>query len=270
MKPLILVTNDDGIYSPGLCAAAEAVHDLGDLLIVAPRFQQTSMGRSFPKSKDVGIIEEVKLIVNEHKIVAYGVHGSPAQAVSYGVLELAHRKPDLCISGINYGENLGLCFSCSGTLGAALEADSYDIPSIAVSKESELSIQHNSDYVAMDWEVSKKITREIASEILKNDMPAMVNILNINIPDAATINTEIRITKQSRNNYSVFKKPERRDFNKSYKLKSQLEVDVEKIEKESDIYAFYFDKVISITPITWNMTAKTDWKYVRQIFDMNK
>jgi 5'-nucleotidase len=261
MKPLILVTNDDGIYSPGLCAAAEAAYSLGDLLIVAPRFQQTSMGRSFPKSKDVGIIEKVKVVVNGCEVEAYGVHGSPAHAVSHGLLELAYRKPDLCISGINYGENLGLCISCSGTLGAAFEADSYDIPSIAVSKQADLSIQHNSDYEDMDWEVSKKITRGIAAEILKNGMPTQVSILNINVPEVANINTEIRITKQSRSNYSVFKKPEMRDFNESYVLKSQLDVDIEKIDKESDVYAFYFYKVISVTPLTWNMTVITDWKY---------
>ena len=140
MKPLIIVTNDDGVYSPGLCAAAEAVQDLGDLLVVAPRFQQTSMGRSFPKSKDVGIIEKIKIMLNGCEIEAYGVHGSPAHAVSHGILELAYRKPDLCISGINYGENLGLSISCSGTIGAAFEADSYDIPSIAISRQASWNI----------------------------------------------------------------------------------------------------------------------------------
>lgn len=135
MKPLILITNDDGVYSPGLIAA-EAVQYLGDLLIVAPRFQQTSMGRSFPKSDDVGVIEKMRVMVNGAEIDAYGVHGSPAHAVSHGILELAYKKPDLCISGINYGENLGLSLTCSGTIGAALEADSYEIPSIAVSRQA--------------------------------------------------------------------------------------------------------------------------------------
>lgn len=261
MKPLILVTNDDGVYSPGLCAAAEAVQDLGDLLIVAPRFQQTSMGRSFPRSNDVGIIEKIKTMVNGCEMEAYGVHGSPAHAVSHGILELAYKKPDLCISGINYGENLGLSISCSGTVGAAFEADSYDIPSIAVSRQVDLSIQHACDYKKMDWNVSKKITRGIAAYILKNGLTEQVSILNINVPDGADINTEIRITKQGRSNYSTFKRPEKRDFDMSYVLKSQLDVDINKIDKDSDVYALYFDKVISITPLTWNLSANTDWKY---------
>lgn len=262
-RPLILITNDDGIYSPGLCAAAEAMQNLGDLLIVAPRFQQTSMGRSFPKSSDVGIIEKVKIIVNGSEIVAYGVHGSPAHAVSYGILELADRKPDLCVSGINYGENLGLSISCSGTVGAAFEADSYDIPSIAVSREVDLSMQHTSDYKEMDWEISKKVLADMANEVLKNGLPDEVSILNINVPDAANYNTEVRITKQARSNYSTFKKPEIRDFSRSYILKSELDVDMDKIDINSDVYAIYFDKVISITPLTWNLSAKTNWNFKR-------
>lgn len=260
MKPLILITNDDGVYSPGLIAAAEAVQHLGDLLIVAPRFQQTSMGRSFPKSDDVGIIEKVRVMVNGSEIDAYGVHGSPAHAVSHGVLELAYKKPDLCISGINYGENLGLSLSCSGTIGAAFEADSYDIPSIAISRQASWNIIHSSDYEEMNWEVAKKTTTVIACNALQNGLPDGINILNVNVPDEATYSTDIRITKQSRLNYSVFKKPEIRDFNSSYKLKAELDVSIEKTEKNSDVYAFYFDKVISVTPLTWDLSANREWK----------
>lgn len=257
MRPLILITNDDGIYSPGLRAAAEAVQALGDLIIVAPRFQQTSMGRSFPKSGDTGIIEKVNIMINGYETAAYGVHGSPALAVSHGILELADRKPGLCISGINYGENLGLCLSCSGTVGAALEADSYGIPSIAVSREADISIQHESDYREMDFEISKKVTSDIASRVLKYGMPDKVSILNINVPDGANCETEIRTTTQSRLNYSVFMKPKARDFSTSYVLKSRLDVDIDNTEKDSDVFAFCFDKVISITPLTWDMSVKT-------------
>jgi 5'-nucleotidase len=263
MRPLILITNDDGIYSPGLVAAAEAAQPLGDLLIVAPRFQQTSMGRSFPAGDDVGIIEKITLMINGTGIDAYGVHGSPAHAVSHGILELAHTKPALCISGINYGENLGLSITCSGTIGAALEADSYDIPAIAVSQQAHLSIQHSSDYRDMQWKVAKKITADVASEVLKNGLPDEIRILNVNVPDGATEDTETKITKQSRLNYSIFKKPEIRDFNISYRLKAELDISVEKTEKDSDVYAFYFDKVISITPLTWDLTARTGWKWKR-------
>lgn len=261
MRPLILVTNDDGIFSPGLCAAAEAVQGLGDLLIVAPRFQQTSMGRSFPKSDDVGIIEEFALVVNGDALQGFGVHGSPAQAVSHGVLELSDRKPDLCISGINYGENLGLSISCSGTVGAAYEANSYGIPSIAISRETDLMEQHTSDFQKMDWKAAKKLLKEVAKAILRGGMPKQACILNINVPDSAGQNTEVRTTKQGKSNYSTFLKPEKRDFRKSYRLKSAIDRDIETLDKNTDVYAFYVDKVVSITPLTWDLTANTDWKY---------
>jgi len=103
MKSYFLITNDDGIQSPGLLALSEAVSDLGELLIVAPSFQQTGMGRSFPQDESIGIIEEKILMVNDDSTKSYGVYGSPAQAVAYGILELSHRKPDLCLCGINYG-----------------------------------------------------------------------------------------------------------------------------------------------------------------------
>lgn len=260
MKKLILITNDDGVFSPGLWAAAEAVMDLGEMLIVAPMHQQTSMGRSFPRSDKMGIIEKVKIRLRDEEFEAFGVHGSPAYAVAHGVLELADRKPDLCISGINYGENLGLSLTCSGTLGAAFEANSHGIPAIAVSKQVDLTLQHASDYASMDWEASKKITFECASEVLKRGMPNGVSILNINVPDGAIGK---RLTKQSGLNYSVFIKPEQRDFQKSYLLKSCLDVEFERTEKNSDIYAFFFDKVISITPLTWDLSVNVEW-------DLNK
>ena len=121
-RPFILLTNDDGIESPGIRAAAEAVLDLGDLIIAAPAKQQSGMGRAFPRLEDTGIIETSCIRINGQEIPAYGVHGSPALAVAHGILEIADRKPDLCISGINYGENLGQTVTCSGTLGAAIES----------------------------------------------------------------------------------------------------------------------------------------------------
>ncbi|MCP1223620.1 5'/3'-nucleotidase SurE [Sebaldella sp. S0638] len=256
MRPLILITNDDGVNSPGLMAAAEAAAKLGDVLIAAPRFQQSSMGRSLPKNENAGKIEKLKLKINGEEKEAYGVHGSPALAVSHGILELADRKPSLCISGINYGENLGLSISCSGTVGAAYEADSHNIPSIAVSVGVPLNKQHSSDYSKIDWKAAKAAITKLADLILNKGLNDDIRILNVNVPREANEKTEYRVTKQSRHNYSVFLKPEERNLNESYILKSKLDVDIKNIEKNSDIYALYFDKVISVTPLTWDLTAK--------------
>jgi len=116
MKPYILLTNDDGITSPGLLALAEVLIDFADVCIAAPIHQQTGMGRSFPRVPDNGIIKQIPLTLNNRTIPAYGVYGSPAFVVAHAMLELVDRKPDLCLCGINYGENLGLSLTCSGTV----------------------------------------------------------------------------------------------------------------------------------------------------------
>lgn len=258
MKPLILITNDDGILSPGLIAAAEAADPLGDLLIVAPRTQQTAMSRGYPKGDDIGIVEKFDLKVNGKNIVGYGITGSPAQTVSHAVLELASRKPALCISGINYGENIGLNIIASGTVGAAFEADTYDIPAIAVSQEVNLELHHATTYNHMNWGTAIHFTKHFAEKVLKDGLPPKVAVLNLNIPANATTNTKIRLTTQSRQNYFVFKNPEKRDLSKGYKLKLELFVDEKILEKSSDIQAIVYDKVVSITPLTWDLTAHTE------------
>ena len=104
MRPLIIVVNDDGIRFPGLAAAARAAARHGDVLICAPHVQQTSMGRAYPRTEEMGIIEEVDFAPYDK---AYAIHSSPAYAAAHAILELAPRKPDLLVSGINAGGNLG-------------------------------------------------------------------------------------------------------------------------------------------------------------------
>ncbi|MCL2476696.1 5'/3'-nucleotidase SurE [Candidatus Bathycorpusculum sp.] len=260
MKPLILITNDDGVLSPGIRAAAEAIIDFSEVLIVAPTKQQTSMGRSFPKSDDVGIIDKIDMEIAGKKIIAYGVHGSPATSVSHAVLEIANRKIDLCISGINYGENLGLGLSCSGTIGAALEADTYGIPAIAVSLEVVLESQHSSDFAELNWIQTKRIIRIYAKRVLAEGLGGDISLLNINIPNDATNDTPIELTKQSRQNYFFFKKPEKRNFSEKLRLQSYIDIDHATLEEDSDICCFAKRRNISVTPITWNMTARDSYQ----------
>ena len=143
MRPLILVTNDDGLHSPGLLAAAEAVTDLGDLLIAAPATQQTSMSRAFVTGDDIGAITRHDLRVAGRNVAAYSVVGSPVVAVTHALLELADRTPDLCISGINYGENIGGALGVSGTVSAALEAEAHGVPGIAASVQVDVTLLAN-------------------------------------------------------------------------------------------------------------------------------
>lgn len=268
MKPLILITNDDGIYSPGIQAVAEAVDDLGELLIAAPITQQTSMGRAFPRIPDLGIIEPVALPVNGRKRTGYGVHASPAYTVAHAVLEIAGRKPDICISGINYGENIGMTLTCSGTLGACFEAQSHGIPALALSRQIGLDFQRSTRYSALPWEKEKKITRKWAEKLLKKKLPKGVDILNINIPQEVDDINDFMLTTQSDQNYFCFIKPEKRDFSKPFELQSQRQVALEKLDKKSDIYALYVEHRTSVTPVRHQMACfdKKEWKEIRTFF----
>jgi len=256
MKPLILITNDDGIFSPGLKAAAEAVQDISDILIVAPVTQQTGMSRSISKAPNVGIIETVKLDINGKETKAFGVQGSPSQAVVYALSDIIpNRIPSLCISGVNYGENVGSNITMSGTIGAAFEASSFNIPSLAVSLEYPIEKTQLEEYTQINWEVAKYFTRLIAQKILSRGLPPEVALLNVNIPSDANTNTLMKFTIQSRQSYFVFEGNGRRDFSKPFPLRANIKIDKETLEPESDIQALWYDRLISITPITSNLTA---------------
>jgi len=115
----ILLTNDDGIDSPGLWAAAEYLAPLGFVTVVAPRQQWSGAGRSLPIQTE-GRITLQQLTVAGQPWKAYAVDGSPAQAVLHALVELMPAYPDLIVAGINYGENVGSGVTISGTIGATL------------------------------------------------------------------------------------------------------------------------------------------------------
>jgi 5'-nucleotidase len=253
VRPYILLTNDDGISSPGLRAAARAVEAFADILIVAPRYQQTGMGRSFPRNEDTGIIEKI-VIDHEKNIFGYGVHGSPAQSVAHGILELAERKPDICISGINYGVNLGISLTCSGTLGAAYEAFSHDVRTIAFSYEVPIEEQRTENFMKIDWSIVEQTMGKIIIDILDKGFTDKISIYNVNIPSSVDTDTEIRMTTQSRYSHSIFKAPNRETYDERLILETVPDPMVEFAEKESDIYAIENDRIISVTPLGWNQS----------------
>lgn len=257
-KPYVLITNDDGISSPGLHALVEALMPLCDLLVVAPKDQQTNMGRGALKGEDVGRIETCNLEVAGKSVRAYAVTGSPAQSVAHGVLELAESMPDYCMSGINYGENLGLAFTCSGTLGAAFEADAFGIPSVAFSRKIALKDQRSSDFSPLDWQTIIEHIRSLAAGIFRRGLPEGSHILNINFPDRVLKNTETRITRQAYMSYGQYVKPLERDFDKGHLLEWTINEGLNEVEKDTDIYALHVDGVISVTPLTSRMSVEVD------------
>ncbi len=253
--PLILVTNDDGIHSPGLHAAIEALQGLGELLIIAPTHQQTGMSRSLPPTFD-GRIHPLKLPHNGRLYHAYHMDGSPAQCVLYGVLDCAARTPDLVVSGINYGENLGNSTLVSGTVGAALQGGDMGIPSLAVSLETkkEYHYNHGED---VDWQAAQHWLRVFARRALASQpWPEDVAALKIDIPATATPETPWRLTRQSRQPYYISLPTHRQNPDEPVVMDYETAVDVGQVEPDSDVYAFAIDRVISVTPLSVNLTAR--------------
>jgi len=256
--PLILVTNDDGLASPGLHAAAAAVADLGELLLVAPATQQTAMSRAFVTAAGAGVVERVEMHIAEQAVSGYAVTGSPVMAVTHAVLELAGRPIALCVSGINYGENIGGAIGVSGTVGAAFEADAHGIPAIAAAITAQVSEWRT--FGTLDWTAARHFTRLLARQVLHQGLPKGVSVLNLNVPRGATIRTELRRTVQSEQPYYVRRGPgSARPLDQPYQFPVEVVVDRDRLEPGTDIHAIVCDQVASVTPLTWQMTAQTDW-----------
>ncbi|MBA3825764.1 MAG: 5'/3'-nucleotidase SurE [Ktedonobacterales bacterium] len=207
MTPLILVTNDDGIDSPGLHAAIRAAAPLGQVVAVAPRNQQTSMARALAGSPEGIVITQVTLpLPADVAYTAYSITATPALAAAYAILDILPRRPDLCISGINYGENIGATITASGTVGAALEASSFGVPALATSYQVPAHISHSREYVALDWTMATHFTQVVAEKMLRDGLPAGAVLLNLNVPVNATPQTPIQQTRQSRHLYYTWMK----------------------------------------------------------------
>lgn len=250
-RPLILVTNDDGIDSPGLLAAVAAVDPLGEVLICAPREQQTAMGHSFPSYND-GQLFERTLTHNGQSWNAYAVNGSPAQTVQHAVIELADRTPDLLVAGINYGENVGTGITGSGTVGAAIEGVSHGIPALAVSLElaQEYHYSHDDN---VDFEAAIHFTRLFAARWLTADRPAEVDILKIDIPTEATVESEWRVTRLDRVRYFTPLPPLRRQPDQPGRLGYVINRAAGQDER-SDVAALRAG-MVSVTPLSLDLTA---------------
>lgn len=268
-RPLILFTNDDGIDSPGLWACAEAFAPVGDILIVAPREQQSGTGRSMPITME-GRIYPRELPKNGYPYKAYAVDATPAQAVQHGVLELADRLPSLVVSGINYGENSGNGVTISGTVGAALEAASLDIPALAMSQQTpkDLHLSYSSD---VDFSAAAHFARQFGEWLINNrNRPDDVDVLKVDVPWGATLETPWRVTRISRRRVYWPTRPERIALSDIGRIGYHFDMDPSKAEPDSDVYALLIDKVISVSPMSLDMTSRTDMFRLQQILSGEK
>ncbi len=257
-RSLILVTNDDGVHSPGLRAAVAALHPLGDLLVVAPWQQQSGMGRCYPQESN-GRIHTTSLTWTHGLVQAFGVEGSPAQTVWHALLELAPRRPDLAVVGINYGENVGSDITSSGTVGAALEAATAGIPTLTVSLQTavEFNYSHSEE---IDFAAAAHWTQFFARRLLSPGawLPFDVALLKIDVPQDATPHTPWRVTRVSRHTYFENLAPERSRPDGTGPLGYRLRTTWSDLEPDSDIYALLYERVISVSPVSLDLSARVD------------
>jgi 5'-nucleotidase len=264
-RPLILVTNDDGIESPGLQAAVGALRPLGELLIVAPMAQSSGAGRSFPRSSR-GRIHRVQIPREGEELEAFAVDGTPAQVVQHALLELASRPPDLAVVGINYGENLGNGVMGSGTVGAAMEAASSGVPSLALSLQTATEY-HHSHSTEISFGSAAHFCRFFARRLLAVDsrLPHDVDLLKIDVPDDATPHTPWRVTSVSRQDYYHTLPPERKCLADEGPLGYHTRVDWAVIEPESDIYALIRDRVVAVAPISLDLSSRVERDVLKRL-----
>jgi 5'-nucleotidase len=163
--PRILVTNDDGIYSDGLLALAQALEAIGDVTVVAPASEQSASAHSLTLTRPL----RLRQIDANH----YSVDGTPTDCVLIALTKIMHEAPpDIVVSGINYGANLGDDVTYSGTVAGALEASIFKLPGIAVSLVSRT--EFNFTYAA-------EFAAKLAAKVLQEGLPPGV-LLNVNVP----------------------------------------------------------------------------------------
>ena len=263
-KPLILITNDDGIDSPGLAALLPALAPLGDLLIVAPRTQQTSMGRSRSQQEGRnGRLYKREIIAGDKSWPAYAANATPALSVDHGLQQLADRPVSLVVSGINYGENIGSCVTVSGTVGAALEAADHGIPAIAASLEYDHEGPQE-DHPPLDFSVAAHFVQLFARLVLDTALPPDVDLLKIEVPASASIDTPWVVTHQDRLAYYQPRVEPVEDAFAGDNNITHLQQKGRYAVEGSDAHALA-NGMVSVTPLSLNLTSRTDLAGLSQI-----
>jgi 5'-nucleotidase len=239
-QPVILITNDDGITAPGIKSLVESVKDLGKIVVVAPDKPQSGMGHAIT----IGHPLRLHAVQAFEGIEAYQCSGTPVDCVKLAVDKVLHRKPDICLSGINHGANHSINVIYSGTMSAAVEAAIESIPSIGFSLL---------DYsIDADFSAAKKYARILVEKMLDKPMDKHM-ILNVNFP--AVSPGLIRGVKICRQAYAKYEEDflERDDPHgrKYYWLTGEF-VNFDK-GRDTDVWALK-NNYVSVVPVQFDLT----------------
>jgi len=238
--PLILLTNDDGIHAEGLRYLLTAAEKIGQVSIVAPETEQSAVGHSITLYDPIKAHE----VTRSGIFYGYGISGTPADSVKLALYSLLPRRPDLVISGINNGANLGINVLYSGTVSAATEAAILGVPSMAVSLDAKKE-------PPFEWALPHVQT--LARWVINNGLPHGV-ALNINVPALPPDRIKgFKVTKQGLSRFSEsFERREDPRGNHYYWLSGQATAD--ETDERIDIVAVKAG-YISITPLYYDLTA---------------
>ena len=239
-RPLILVTNDDGITAPGIRTLIAVMNEIGDVVVVAPDSPQSGMGHAVTINETLYCNE---ITVDEGPQTEYKSSGTPADCVKLAVSEILKRRPNLCVSGINHGSNSSINVIYSGTMSAAVEAGVEGIPAIGFSL---LDYSWNANF-----EVLKPFIKQVVLNVLEHGLPDGV-VLNVNFPKSETFKG-IKICRHARANWvEEFDKrinPQGRVY---YWLTGKF-VNMDKGE-DTDEWALA-NNYISVVPVQFDLTA---------------
>jgi 5'-nucleotidase len=249
----ILITNDDGVNSSGFLAAKKAVEGLGKIDLVAPATQQSGIGHALTLFEPVRVTSTNLIDGTE----AYSVSGTPTDAVIIGIYELTDEKPDLVISGINIGENVGMAeFTTSGTIGAAMEAAVHGVPALSVSLQvTRGDIKFHDGHVDLNFSHAQKMTRKVSQMILEKGLPEGVDFLNLNIPSAPE-SDDIKLTRLGKRMYQIHIQKRLDPRGRPYYW---IDGDPVETDREgTDVHTLRNDQCATLTPVTLDSTSGMD------------
>lgn len=255
-RPIILVTNDDGITAPGLHNLVEAVKDLGEIVVVAPDKPQSGMGHAITIGMPLRLTKLDQFIAG---VEAYHCSGTPVDCVKLAVNIILPRKPDICLSGINHGANHSINVLYSGTMSAAMEASIESIPSVGFSLL---------DYrVEADFTASKVYVHKIVESLLKRKENGKHLLLNVNIPAVPMeLLNGLKVCRQA---YAKYDEDfdERQDPNgkKYYWLTGEFKNFDDK--DDTDVWALEHN-YISVVPVQFDLTNYTLKKELETNWDI--
>ncbi|WP_075341044.1 5'/3'-nucleotidase SurE [Tenacibaculum agarivorans] len=241
-KPLILVTNDDGITAPGLRMLIEIMNEIGEVIVVAPDSPQSGMGHAITVNN---VLHCNPTSIDDGPQIEYSCSGTPADCVKMAKNKILNRKPDLCVSGINHGSNSSISVIYSGTMSAAVEAGIEGIPAIGFSL---LDYSWHADFRS-----SKEFIKNITLNVLLNGLPDGV-VLNVNIPKLKKDEIKgIKVCRQANGYWKEDFEKRKSPMGKDYYWLSGEFINKDK-GQDTDIWALE-NGYISVVPVQFDMTA---------------